>query len=187
MATTVKSAQITNLDATPALATTAGQGAPNILKSVNGFVTSVVTSGASQAASYIYRMCRIPATAKVKAVYFEGAAQTTGTWDIGLYYSSATNDGTPAAQQGTLVPGALQFFGSGVSLASQIKRTDVTDENGTYPGNLRNVPIAAATNATTQITSLSTSQLGGFLDVCLTNLSTTQVAGLMHVEVQFTT
>ncbi len=187
MATTVKSTQVTNLDATPPLATTAGQGAPSELKVVTASVTSVVTSGASQAASYIYRMCRIPASAKVKAVYFEGAAQTTGTWDIGVYYSDATNDGTPISQQGTLVPGALQFFGSGVSLASQIKRTDVTDENGTYPMALRNVSLAQATNATTQLTSLSTSQLGGFLDICLTNLSTTQVAGAMGLEVQFTT
>lgn len=187
MATTVKSSSITNLDANPVLLPTAGAGAKGALVVTNDSVAATgTTSGASQAGQIILRMCRIPATAKVKAVYVEGTAQTQGVWDVGLYYSDATNDGTPASQQGTLVPGAQSFFASAVSFNSALNRTDVTNESTNYPATLRNVPIAAATNGTTQITTLSTSQLGGFLDVCLTNTTTVQVGGLVGCEVHWT-
>lgn len=186
MTVTTKSPSITNLDATPAQANNSGVGAPAMLKISNDFVTAPTTSGASQAGQNVLRLCRIPATAKVKAVYVEGAAETNGSWDVGLYYSDATNDGTPIAQQGLVVPGAQAFFGSAVSFASAEARTDVTNESTNYPVNLRNVPIAQATNITTQLSSISTSQLGGFLDVCLTNTNSIQVAGLVACEVHWT-
>lgn len=185
MATTVKSTAITNLDSTPPLQNTAGQGARGELLSVTGSALSG-TNAAGTANNIILKLCRIPATAKVKAVYVDGAAQTQGAWDVGLYYSSSANDGTPASQQGTLVPGAQAFFGSAVSFASALNRTDVTNESGTYTADKRNYPIAAATNGTLQISSLSTSQLGGYMDVALTCVGTVQVSGLVGMEVQYT-
>jgi len=184
---TVKSTSITALDATPTSIPTSGQGSKGYLNVTDDFVTATGTSsGASQAGQIILRMCRIPATAKVKAVYVGGTAMTNGSWDVGLYYSDATNDGTPASQQGTLVPGAQAFFGSAISFASAVNRTDVTNESGTYTNLLRLTPIALATNGTTQLTTLSTSQLGGFLDVCLTNTNTVQVSGSVGCEVRWT-
>lgn len=183
MVTTVKSTQITNLDSIPIVYNTSGQGAKGALNVTEGSAMSG-TQAAGTAGDIILRLCRIPATAKVKAVYVDGAAQTTGVWNVGLYYSDATNDGTPASQQGLVVD--ADFFGSNVSFASAVNHSDVTNESGTYTADRRVYPIAQATNGTVQLTSLSTSQLGGYMDLCLTNVGTVQVSGLVGASVHWT-
>ncbi len=90
-----KSTQVTNLDASPIVRDTAGQGAPGRLVTVTGNF-SIPAALATTAG---IRMVRIPSNAVVKSVKFgfELAGSLTATTLIGcvgLVFSDTTNDGT---------------------------------------------------------------------------------------------
>src|SRR6266851_4599357 len=94
-----KSPSITNWDATPVVNNTVGEGAPGHLRSVSDSVTATtgVTSGST------YRIARFPTNAKVKHVWIGvDATVTTFTADIDVAFSDSTQDGTSAANQGTI-------------------------------------------------------------------------------------
>lgn len=170
MATTVKSTSVTNLDATPATRNTDGEGGIGRLKSINDFVTT--TANVVQN----IKLVRVPTTAKIKAVFLESAAQTQGSFDVGVYYSSATNDGTAAANQGVVID--ANFFGSSIDCASAVAKTDVTNEALTpYTVDKRNMPLW-------QALSLSFDP-GGFFDIALSSVNTVTTGGLVSLEVQF--
>lgn len=102
----LKSTSITNLDATPVVQNTAGQGAPGALKMVDDYVTPTAAGLADTTSTY--KMVRVPTTIKLKELrLFCTTAIDSGspslTVDVGLYYSDSTTDGTPAALQGTAV------------------------------------------------------------------------------------
>lgn len=102
----LKSASITNLDATPVVQNTAGQGAPGALKMVDDVVTPTALGLADTTSTY--KMVRVPTTIKLKELrLFVTTAIDSGspslTVDVGLYYSDSTVDGTPSALQGTAV------------------------------------------------------------------------------------
>ena len=170
--TTYKSTAITNLDATPVVTPTTGKGAAGRLLHVNGHYTAPVTAGTNTS---IIRLARIPTTAKVKAVRVEGAALTKGLFNVGLYWSTSTVDGTPADRVGSVVD--LDFFGTSVSFASAVAKTDVTNESGTYTVDKRNTEIWSAAGVT--------ANYGGYFDVALTNVATVSVAGFVSAEVDF--
>lgn len=171
MATTKKSVNITTLDATPAIQLTEGSGAAGRLKSVSGFCTSSINTGVTLE---ILKLVRVPASAKVKAVYFDADALTQGTFDIGVYFSGAA-DGTDPALAGTALSSNL--FGTSVSAASAVKHSDVTNESGTYTIDKRDQPLWQAAGWT--------KDPGGFLDIALTGLITQTAAGNVGLEVQF--
>jgi hypothetical protein len=105
MAETLKSNAITNMDATPAIMPTSGEGAGG-----RQIVQTDDTSPTLSAAIWsTYRMSRFPTNAKVKHVWtyqtgLESAA-TTGAliYDYNICFSDDTNDGTPQALQ-ALIP-----------------------------------------------------------------------------------
>lgn len=167
--TTVKSTSITNLDATPVVRNTEGEGGQGTLRHIGDYATT--TANIVQ----LVALARIPSTAKVKAVYLEAAAQTQGTFDVGLYYSTGALDGTPAANAGTAVD--LDFFATAVVCSSAVGRTDVTNESGTYTVAKRNQPIW-------QAAGLSVDP-GGFFDVVFTSMNTITTGGLVAAEVLF--
>lgn len=170
-----KSASITNLDTIPAAANTAGEGAPDRLKIINDYLTAPVTTGNYATDARVLRFVRIPSNAVVKEVTLESAAQTQGTYDIGLFYSSSTVDGTTVGNQGLVLD--ADFFASAVSCASAVPRTDETAEAGTYTMAKRNQPIWQAAGLS--------SDPGGFFDVAATATNTVTVGGVMSVEVKF--
>jgi len=99
----LKSNTVTNLDATPVIVATAGEGTPGVLKAQSD--TIAPTSAVAQFATY--RLSRFPTDAKVKHVwcYTSGLeAQTTATasLDINVSFSDSTVDGTQAILQATL-------------------------------------------------------------------------------------
>lgn len=177
MVTTTKSTSVTNADATPVVANTEGEGAKTRLKQVNDYATAIVSDG--QAANLqIIKLVRIASTAKVKAVRAEAAALSKGSFDVGLYYSASTVDGTPAAKVGT--PLSTAFFASALDFSSAYAKTDCTNENTptNYPVSARNLPIWQAVGLA--------SDPGGNFDVALTQTAiTVVVAGLVGVEVDF--
>jgi hypothetical protein len=173
----LKSAAITNLDATPIVANTTGEGAPAYLKSVVGFVTTV----SADAAGSTYRLVRLPSNAKVKEIFMCAGAMTAGAFNLSVYYSDSTTDGTAPANQGLIVsgsPGGDAFFGSDISAASALNDANETNESGNYPLSLRNQPLWQALGLATDP--------GGFLDivaVCHTTAVTT--GALLGITVLF--
>src|SRR5688572_29500628 len=89
----VKSTFITNADASPSVANTAGEGGPGNLKCVEGSAVSV----ASGSQDTTYQFVRIPSNCKVKKIFFESGAQAAGTLDVGLYYATDGQGGKPTA------------------------------------------------------------------------------------------
>lgn len=127
---TLKSAAITNLDATPVVPVTAGEGGTGTLKTVEAFVTTV----ASDAAGSTYRLVRVSSRAIVKDCIFRAEAQGAGKVQLSIYYSDSTVDGTAPANQGLVVPttGAA-FISDDIDCASAVTPVDKLG-GGTSPG-----------------------------------------------------
>jgi len=125
----LKSAGITNSDASPVVANTSGNGAAGFRQHTDGYVTAV----ASDAAGSTYQLVRVPSTAIVKSLILESEAQGAGKINLSVYYSSSTTDGTQPSLQGLIVPTTGdQFFASDVDLTSAVVPTNVTNESGNY-------------------------------------------------------
>jgi hypothetical protein len=160
----VKSTFISNLDASPRVENTAGEGGPSTLRSVDGWNTAV----ASSSADATYQFCRIPSNCKVKNITFESEAQGAGKLDVGLYYAT---DGEGGQAVALLAAAAIDqdFFASIVDCASAVTPTDITNESGTYTLDKRTQPIWQAVGLT--------SDPGGYFDVVGTVKTTAVTTG----------
>lgn len=127
---TQKSASITNLDATPIVENTAGNGAPFRRKDNDGFVTPAPADGAGTK----YLMVRVPSHAVIKAVTLASEAQGAGAVDCGVYYADDVRYLAPgnAANAGLVVGANTQLFASDVSLAAKLQPTSIIFESGNY-------------------------------------------------------
>jgi hypothetical protein len=148
----VKSLVVTNLDASPIVSNTAGEGAAAPLKSVSAFCTTVA-SGSQDAT---YQFVRVPSNAKIKRIDFESQAQAAGTLDIGVYYATDGVGGKPTA---LLAANAIDqdFFASAVAVTSLSQPTNVVNESGTNTIDKRNMPLWQAVGLT--------ADPGGFFDI----------------------
>lgn len=129
----LKAAQITALDATQPKGDvqSAGAGAPARTITISGSVTTV----SADAAGSTYQLVRIPTTAIVKYVGFSAQAMTAGKVQLGVYYSDATDDGTPAALRGVVVPTVgVNFFANDIDCTSAVAQTDETFQNAASAG-----------------------------------------------------
>jgi len=170
----VKSTAITNLDATPRVVSTTGEGAPGKSFTVSGYATAV----ASSSADATYQLVRVPSNAKVKTIIFESEAQGAGKFDLGVYYATNGELGKPTS---LLAAAAIDqdFFATVIDCASAVARTDVTNESGTYTLDKRNQPLWQAIGLT--------SDPGGYLDIVATVKTTavTTGTGKFGVDVEF--
>lgn len=103
MSENLKTLPITNLDASPVLVATAGEGLPGPVKVATDSL--LVTSSVAQWSSY--RMCRFPTNAKVKRVRaYTAGIDTSGTatavLDFNVAHSDSAVDGTPLGLQAAL-------------------------------------------------------------------------------------
>jgi len=103
MAQDLKSNPITNLDASPVIMPTVGEGGPGEWRCLSDSVNP--TSATAQWSTY--RLARFPTNAKVKHVYaylsgIDTNATATATFDFNVAFSDALNDGTPSSLQGTI-------------------------------------------------------------------------------------
>lgn len=160
----LKSTPITNLDSTPVVPNTTGEGAPGYVRSVQGYVTAV----AADAAGSTYQLARIPSNAKFQEVWFENEAQGAGKVQLGLYYSDSAVDGTQVSLQGTVID--VKFFSDDIDLTSAILPTNkVFGTGGTNTLDKRNQPAWQAAGLT--------SDPGGFFDVVATVHTTAITTG----------
>lgn len=147
---------ITNLDATPPVISTTGEGSPGYMRTVSGYATTV----SADLAGSTYRFVRVPSNAKVKSLAFECAAMAAGKISLSVYYSDSTVDGTSVANQGLIVggsPGGVGFFAVDIDCSSAIAPTNEINQSGANPINLRDEPLWQALGLATDP--------GGFLDI----------------------
>jgi hypothetical protein len=167
----LKSVPITALDTLPIVAGTTGITSAFTLRGIDAYITP--TSGVTVGS--IYRMVRLPTTAKVKVIIWGAAAMTQGPFDVGVYYSTSTLDGTPLALQGTVVD--ADRFASAVSAASAVPDAIITNESGLYLLNSRGFPLWQAAGLT--------ADPGGCLDIVLTSTNTITAGALVYILVLF--
>lgn len=159
----LKSPTVTNLDATPAVQNTAGEGGPAYLRSVEGYVTAV----AADSVDTTYRFARVPSNCVVKSVVISSQAQGAGKIDVGLYYPTIGRTGLP-----DLAANAIDqdFFATVVDLAAAVVSSDVTFQAGA--GNTQakwNMPLWQAAGLA--------SDPGGFFDIVGTVKTTAVTTG----------
>jgi len=178
----LKSTSITNLDASPIVANTIGEGAPGADRISNDSVTTV--SGDDTTSTY--RLCRIPTTAKLKSLYIMSAIATAGSGDIDIAFSDSTTDGTPAALAGGIVqvtgPADNKLFGAAQSLVLASVRTDFTFK-GTFTPAMQNMPLwqALVNLGATQFTA----DPGGFFDIFVKITTGITSGGVLSAEVRY--
>ena len=170
----VKSTSITNLDASPSVPNTAGEGAGAALKNVLG--TAIVLASGSTDSTY--QLCRVPSNAKIKNMFFESAAQAAGTMDIGVYYATDGQGGKPLT---LLAANAIDqdFFASAYAVTSLSQPTSIINESGTNTGDKRNQPLWQALGLTTDP--------GGSFDICATIVTAvTTGTGRITLSIDYT-
>jgi hypothetical protein len=175
---TQKSTQITNFDATPAVASSAGAGAPAHLMTADGFVTPAASDGAGT----IYLMARVPSYAVVKELWIESEAQGAGKVYGSVYYADdARYVAGGSALAGTLVSGGGGFLFGDQNLASAVNPTNVTGVSGSYTIGKRAQPLW-------QAIGLSTDP-GGMFDIALVVHTTdiTTGTGKLSLAVKYVT
>lgn len=169
----VKSTFVTNLDA--GTANSAGAGAPDYMRTVDGYATAVASSSADST----YQLVRIPSNANVKSIIFESEAQTAGKFDLGLYYAT---DGTGGHATSLLAAAAIDqdFFAAVIDCASAVTPTEVVNQSGNYTLDKRTQPIWQAVGLS--------ADPGGFLDIVATVKTTavTTGTGKFGIRVGFT-
>ncbi len=150
----LKSTPITNADATPVLANTAGHGAPAVVHTTNGFVA--VSASASTTSTY--RLVRLKSNVILKAVVFQSEAQGAGKFNLSMYYSDSTTDGTQPSLQGLIVPTTGdQFIAADIDCASAVSPTNETNQSGNYTIDKQDKQLWDALGLT--------SDPGGFFDI----------------------
>lgn len=118
--TNIKSTSITNLDASPVVPNTSGQGASARLREVSDF--AAVSATPIQSSGSYYRVIRFPTAVVPKRLYvaqnteFDTHNSATLVLDFNVAFSDSTVDSTPATLQG-LIPtsantGATTSFAS---------------------------------------------------------------------------
>jgi hypothetical protein len=132
----VKSTFITNLDAVPSVANTAGEGAPARLYSVEGYAT-VIASGTAAAT---YQLLRVPSNCKLKTLSFESGAQTAGKFSLGLYYATDGEGGKPTA---LLLANTINatWFASQIDCSSAVAITESINTAGNMTIDKRTQPL----------------------------------------------
>lgn len=206
----LKSASITNDDASPPTANTRGSGAPAYLYTVEDYC-SPTASGLGSTGS-TYQLVRIPVNAKVKSVNLviganlDSNASPALVFDLNLAFSDSTVDGTQATLQAgiptTANTGAITTVASytspniifGQTTGTQAKTTLVKSKvDFVFNGNQTNYPISKVIG--TELWSIfgftnpySVAQdPGGFFDL-LAYVSTgaaTGVAGTLAAQVTY--
>ena len=170
----VKSTFVTNADASPSIANTAGEGGPGVIKAIEGSALGVISSSIDAT----YQFVRVPSNSKIKKIWFESAAQTGGALDLGLYYATDGEGGKPTA---LLAAAAIDqdFFASAIVVSTTVSAIEVENESGTYTIDKRTQPLWQAVGLTTDP--------GGYFDIVGTvTTAFTTAAGRMGLEVLYT-
>lgn len=179
----LKSAAITSMDATPPVRPSAGREGGATREHVVVGIVGPTTDGATTGG--VLRAVRIPSNAHVKSVMVaQAAATTTAAFDVGLYYSDSTSDGTVAANQGLAAD--ADCFATNVATNALIAWTEEAFEATTYKVTDTVNPIWQLSTVRDGAGNAITTDPGGFFDVCLVNTATISGAATLAVMVRYT-
>lgn len=168
----LKSASITDMDASPVVRDSAGKGRGGALQQNNDYITT--TTG--KTVGSIYRMVRVPSNCKIKAITADSAAQGASTaFDVGVYYSANPDDPNYKANAGAVVSAA--FFASALDFSSAVRASNVTNESGTYTVDKTNKDLWDALGLS--------ADPKGYFDIAYTSTATINTGGLMGLQVSF--
>lgn len=173
-ASTLKGPAITNLDATPVVDVTAGEGIGGELRHVGDWVTALTADTTSST----YRICRFPTQARIKRVVLNAAAVSAGAADIDIAFSDSTVDGTPPNLQGTVPQVSSadnKWFGAAHSLVAQAN-VDITYA-GSHTMATANEPIWKALGYATDP--------GGYFDIFMKVTTAITTGGIISVTVEY--
>lgn len=172
----IKATGITNADASPPVANTAGEvGGAAPLKVVS---SGSVVALAADSADTTYQFVRVPSNAKIQALFLESAAQAAGTMDVGVYYATDGIGGKPTS---LLAANAIDqdFFATAYALTSLSQPTNIINESGTNTPAKRVQPLWQALGLT--------SDPGGNFDIVGTlAVAVTTGTGSMGMTVMYT-
>lgn len=185
-ASTLKSAVITNLDASPLIIPTAGEGAAGFLKLIDDYLSPLTADTTSSS----YRLCRFPTNAKVKNFSIYSAVATAGSADINVIFSDSTDDGTQASLQNMIPTSALtgatttiasytspnQLFGAAQSITALTEPTNYTFA-GIFTPAMSVEPLWAALGFTTDP--------NGYFDIYLKVTTAITTGGVLQGRLEF--
>lgn len=173
------SASITDYNATPPLRISAGQGAGGFQRTINDYITNSATA----AAGNTYRMVRVPASAAIKSIVFECAAQGgSSAIDIGVFYSNDPLDPSYDQEAGAAI--IDNFFVDNLSTVSAVGRTDETNQSGQYTADKRNQPLWEAVGLTYSVET-NPWLMDAYFDIVITAEATLTNAALMGLQVNY--
>jgi hypothetical protein len=181
----LKSLAITNLDASPVVSNTIGEGAPGYEKVLSDFTTPVSADDTTST----YRMCRFPTNAKVKDLKIFSAIATAGSADIDVAFSDSTTDGTPASLQGGIVqltgPVDTKLFGAAQSLVATVAAGPIIKNAfaGTFTPAMQNIPMWQ--NLVTLGATQFTSDPGGYFDILVRITTAITTGGTLSCELRY--
>jgi len=171
----VKSTFITNLDASPAVINTAGEGGPAPVKDVDGWAT-VIASGSVGAT---YQLARVPSNAKIKSITWESEAQGAGKFNLGVYYATDGEGGRPTS---LLVANTINanLFATDIDTTSAITPVNYVNQSTNYTLDKRTQPLWQAAGLS--------SDPGGYFDIVATVHTTavTTGTGKIGIRVSYT-
>jgi hypothetical protein len=178
----LKSPSITNLDASPQVANTIGEGAVGSLMCASDSVTTVSADDTTST----YKICRIPTNAKIKSLYIDSGIGTAGAGDINIAFSDSTVDGTQQALAGGVVlitgPVNNKLFGAAQTLFGLTGRQDFTFK-GTFTPAMQNIPLWSV------LVSLGATQFtadpGGYFDIQVNITTAITTGGVLSAEVYY--
>ena len=165
---TPKSAAITNADATPPRLTNSRIIRGRLHESVG-----MLEAANGDDIASIYRLCRVPANARISQLLLSCDAITTGAADVGVYKTA--RDG------GAVVD--VDFFGSAVSIATALAHSDITyeadpaDAGAGFGKADSEKPLWEALGLT--------ADPGGAYDIALTLTAAAEAAGTMVLRTRY--
>ena len=181
----LKSLAITNLDASPVVSNTIGEGAPGYEKVLTDFTTPVSADDTTST----FRMCRFPTNAKIKDLKIFSAIATAGSADIDVAFSDSTTDGTPASLAGGIVqltgPVDNKLFGAAQSLVATIAAGPIIKNAfaGTFTPAMQNIPMWQ--NLVTLGATQFTADPGGYFDILVRITTAITTGGVLSCELRY--
>lgn len=160
--TVVKSTAITNLDASPPVRATSGQGGEGYLCNIGSGAVSFPDASTT---GDKYLMVRVPSNAVVKHLWFgQDASNTTFAIDVGIYYSDLAGDNTGSESGDGGTAYAAAFVASNYDAHTQAAPVDLWNKKttgGSVTAAMRNQPLWQAAS------SGATQDPGGFFDIVI--------------------
>lgn len=183
----LKSLSITNLDASPVVANTIGEGGPGFLTVINDFTQPVSADDTTST----FRLVRFPTNAKVKALWLYSTLRTAGAADIDIAFSDSTTDGTPQSLNALANPVVLisagadnKLFGAAQAIFAAVASVplEVTFA-GTFTPAMANIPMWS--NLVGLGATQFTADPGGFFDIYIKVTTTITTGGFLMGKLEY--